>query len=115
MLPRHEHHDELDLVYDDDGSRVTLESLGDSSSHLKAISEPNVLNGAEEKMVNGSVTFRIKRIEALSGSTKPQHRKFRFELVCLNSDLAKHTHCHGSSCGFYNLARLRIEGETTTT
>lgn len=97
----------LKLVYADDGTEVTMESLTPQAQHIGKLSEPNIIGSSIERVQGGAITFRIKKLNVLSSMTKPLHRKFRFELTCLDEDLKGFEHMHASTFDFYSVARLR--------
>lgn len=98
----------LRLVYADDGTDVTMENLAEQGQHINALSEPNIICTAIERMQGGSVIFKIRTLNVLSSHTYPLHRKFRFELECIDQDLKKHGNMHASTFDFYSVARIRV-------
>lgn len=101
------------LVYSDTGEKVTLESLDSSAEHLIELTTPNII-GSEVVMKGGLLTFKIQKILVYSNATRaPKHRKFRFEVECIDQHLAQYEHMHGKSVDFYSKARIRIEKPPT--
>ena len=97
------------LVYADTGEKVTLGSLDNSSDKLRELCTPNII-GSEVAMVGGMLTFKIQKLLAYSTATRsPKHRKFRFEVECVDEYLKAYRHMHGKTIDFYSKARIRIE------
>lgn len=99
----------LKLVYADDGTEVTMESLNSTGQHIPSLSEPNILGSARERVQGGAITFSLKKLHVLSSMTKPLHRKFRFVLECLDADLKPYERMHAETFDFYSVARIRIK------
>jgi hypothetical protein len=78
------------LVYDDDLSTVTLESLGVAMvDRIGTIACPDVI-GSGIFTMNGDGVLACNNfyLNALSTMTVPAHRKFRYKLLCLCPGLA---------------------------
>ena len=97
----------IKLVYADDDSEVTLESLDTTADHIPGLSEPNTIGSAKERMQGGRVTFKIRSLFVHSSMTKPIHRKFKFVIECMDPELRKHQCMHAQTFEFYSVARIR--------
>lgn len=101
----------LKLVYADNGTTVTMDNLSDGAAHLSSLSEPNILNSSMEKMSSGLITFKLKHLKVFSSHTNPIHRKFRFELECLDETLKKFDCMHAETFDFYSVSRIRKKSD----
>jgi hypothetical protein len=98
----------LDLVYDHNGVPVKPQDLVDWE-HMPDLTDPPLdqINSPQVNMEGGRVTFHINTLYALSGKTKPKHRRFRFRCRCTHPELKQFRHLTAYSPPFYSIARSK--------
>ena len=98
----------IDLVYADDGSVVELGKLKHSENIDDVTDPPLAEVNRNLCMRNGKVIVHLKKVNALSSNTSPNHRQMCFVLHCMDEELKVYAHMHARSPAFYSKAKSNM-------